>query len=257
MWNCCGASRDSDRGELFLGHYGLALAAKRAAPRTSVGTLTFAAEFLDELWPILLLAGVEHVRIAPWLITMSSSTLPNDRYPETVSPIEFSYYPYSHSLLMAGVWAIVIGAIYFAIRRYGRGGWIVGLLVLSHWFLDLPMHRADLPLWFGKSSPQVGWGWWNAIAVAYIVEFTIYAAGVSLYARATRPRDRIGRWGLWAYVTLLAAIYISSNRAPPPSERVLALGALGVWVFVPLAWWVDKHRYYIGRIDVSSEHLTG
>lgn len=241
---------------MFLGHYGLAFAAKRAAPRGSLGTLTFAAEFLDELWPILLLLGVEHARIAPWLIRMSSSTLPNDRYRESVTPIDFTYYPYSHSLLMAVVWAILIGGIYFAIRRYGRGGLIVGLLVLSHWLLDLPMHRSDLPLWFGDSSPKVGWGWWNAIAVTYVVEFTIYAAGLSLYARSTRPRDRIGRWGLRTYAILLPAIYISSNGPPPPSERALALTTLGVWLFVPLAWWIDKHRYYTGRVDVPIEHVT-
>ncbi|HJQ53938.1 MAG TPA: hypothetical protein VJ825_08845 [Gemmatimonadaceae bacterium] len=242
---------------MFLGHYGLAFAARRAAPRTSLGTLTFAAQFLDELWPILLLAGVEQVRLAPWLIRLSSSTLPNDRYPETVTPIEFSYYPYSHSLLMALVWAVVIGGIYFAIRRYGRGGWIVGLLVLSHWFLDLPMHRADLPLWFGDSSPKFGWGVWNSLIATYLIEFGIYAVGVFAYARVTRARDRIGSWGLWTYVILLAAIYIGSNGPPPASERALALSALGIWVFVPLAWWVDKHRYYTGRVDIPIEHLSG
>jgi hypothetical protein len=104
---------------MFLGHYGLAFAARRAAPRTSLGTLTFAAEFLDELWPILLLLGVEQVRIVPGLMTMS--------------PLDFVFYPYSHSLLMAVVWALIIGGLYFAIRRYGRGAWVVALLVVSHW----------------------------------------------------------------------------------------------------------------------------
>jgi len=34
---------------MFIGHYGVALAAKKAAPRTSLGTLIFAAQFLDFL----------------------------------------------------------------------------------------------------------------------------------------------------------------------------------------------------------------
>ena len=63
---------------MFLGHYGLALAAKRAAPRTSLGTLTFAAQFADELWPILLLMGLEHVRIVPGL--MAANSLDVDRH---------------------------------------------------------------------------------------------------------------------------------------------------------------------------------
>jgi len=65
---------------VFLGHYGLAFAAKRIAPRTSLGTLTFAAQWLDELWPVLLLAGIEQVRIVPGLMA--------------ASPIDFTYYPF-------------------------------------------------------------------------------------------------------------------------------------------------------------------
>src|SRR3954470_13087223 len=215
---------------MFLGHYGLSFAAKRAAPRTSLGALTFAGEFLDELWPILLLLGVEHVKIVPGLMAMS--------------PLDFTDYPISHSLVMAAVWGSLVGGAYFLSRKYGRGAWILGPLVVSHWFLDLPMHRADLPLWPGASSPKFGWGWGNSIAVTMIVEVTIYAAGVSLYARSTRALDKIGSWGLWIYIFVLAAIFFSSNGAPPPSERALAWTTLLLWVFIPWAWWVDKHRAF-------------
>lgn len=225
---------------MFLGHYGIAFAAKRIAPRTSLGTLSFAAQFLDELWPVLLLFGVEQVRIVPGLMA--------------ASPLDFVHYPFSHSLLMAVVWGIVIAVSYFLIKRYRRGAWVVGLLVVSHWFLDVPMHRRDLPLWPGASSPMVGWGWWNSGIVTGIVELTIYAAGISLYARSTRPRDRIGRWGLWVYVVVLANVFFLSNGSPPPSERALAWTALGIWIFVPWAWWVDKHRSPIARIDAAVAH---
>ncbi len=129
---------------MFLGHYGLAFAAKRVVPRTSLGALTFAAEFLDELWPILLLLGVEQVKIVPGIMA--------------TSPLDFVYYPYSHSLVMAIVWGALIGLAYYELRRYGRGAWIMALLVVSHWVLDLPMHRPDLPLWPGANSPKFGWG---------------------------------------------------------------------------------------------------
>jgi hypothetical protein len=125
---------------MFLGHYGLAFAAKRAAPRASLGVLTFAAQFLDELWPILLILGVEQVRIVPGLMA--------------ASPLDFVYYPFSHSLLMAIVYGIVIGGAYFLLRRYVRGAWVVGLLVVSHWFLDVPMHQADLPPLAGRIEPE-------------------------------------------------------------------------------------------------------
>jgi hypothetical protein len=227
---------------MFLGHYGVAFAAKRAVPRTSLGALTFAAQFLDELWPILLLLGVEQVRIVPGLMA--------------ANPLDFVYYPYSHSLLMAVVWGILVGGAYFLLRRYGRGAWIIGTLVVSHWFLDLPMHRADLPLWPGASSPKVGWGLWNSIPATYVIEFAIYAIGIAIYLRATRARDRIGGWGLWAYILVLAILYVVSNGSPPPSERALAWSALGIWLFVPWTWWVDKHREYVGRITIPIEHPT-
>ena len=223
---------------MFLGHYGIAFAAKRVAPRTSLGALAFAAQFLDELWPILLLLGIEQVRIVPGLMA--------------ANPLNFVYYPFSHSLVMAIVWGVVIGGIYSAKTRYNRGALIVGLLVVSHWLLDVPMHRPDLPLWPGASSPKLGWGWRNSIAVSTIVELTIFAAGISVYASSTRARDRIGSWGLWAYVIVLAGLFFASNGPPPPSERALAWMALAIWLFVPWAWWVDKHRSPIARIDARA-----
>ncbi|HJP85414.1 MAG TPA: hypothetical protein VJ852_05460 [Gemmatimonadaceae bacterium] len=216
---------------MFLGHYGVAFAAKRAAPRTSLGWMVFAGEFLDELWPILLLLGIERVRIVPGLMP--------------ASPLDFVYYPWSHSLLMAIVWGIALGALYFAFRKYGRGAWVLALLVVSHWFLDLPMHHKDLPLWPGEASPKYGWGLWNFVALTYIIEFTIFFAGVSAYTRATRPLDRIGRYGWWIYVAVLIVLFVMSNGSPPPSVNALASTALGIWLFAPLAWWIDKHRLYI------------
>jgi membrane-bound metal-dependent hydrolase YbcI (DUF457 family) len=190
----------------------------------------FAGEFLDELWPVLLLLGVEQVRIVPGLMTMS--------------PLEFVYYPWSHSLVMALVWGVLVGALYFAFRKYGRGALVLGALVVSHWFLDLPMHQKDLPLWPG-TSPKFGWGLWNEFAVTYIIEFTIFLAGVSAYTRMTRPLDRIGRFGWWTYCVLLAVLFVASNGPPPPSVNALAATSLGIWLFVPWAWWIDKHRALI------------
>ena len=215
---------------MFLGHYGLAFAAKRAAPQTSLGALTLAAQFLDELWPILLLTGVEHVKIVPGLMA--------------ASPLDFTDYPISHSLVMAIVWGGVVAGIYFLLKRYGQGAWIMGLLVMSHWFLDLPMHRPDLPLYPG-SATRLGFGLWNSVAATYVIEVGLYAIGIAIYVRTTRAKDRIGSWGLWVYVVALLAIFVSSHGAPPPSEKALAWTALGIWLFVPIAWWIDRHRYAV------------
>ena len=52
------------RSPMFLGHFGLAFGAKKAAPAVSLGTLFAACQFADLLWPTLLLLGYERVDIA-------------------------------------------------------------------------------------------------------------------------------------------------------------------------------------------------
>lgn len=212
---------------MFLGHYGVALAAKRAAPQASLGTLVFAAQLLDLMWPLLLLAGVERVRIVPGLMEASA--------------LDFVHYPISHSLAMAVVWAVLVGALYFAARRHRTGALVVALLVLSHWLLDAPFHRPDLPLWPG-SEARVGGGLWNSLPLTLTLELGALIAGLAVYARSTRALDRIGSWGLWLGALLLAAFFLGSLTSPPPNERALAFGGLALWLFVLWGWWVDRHR---------------
>jgi len=219
--------------DMFLGHYGVAFAAKRMAPRTSLGTLAFATQFLDELWPILLLVGIERARVVPGLMA--------------ANPIAFEYYPFSHSLATALVWGVLIGVTYLALRRYPRGAWITGAVVVSHWILDVPMHAADLPLWPG-SHTFIGWGAWRSIPLSIALDAGTFLVGLALYLRVSRAANWKGRWGLWTMVVVLLAIFIGSSFGPPPgSVRALAVSALGLWLFVPWAAWIDRHRVLISR----------
>src|ERR1700726_1672665 len=120
---------------MFLGHFGVAFAAKKVAPKTSLGTLVFAAQFADMLWPILLLLGLEKVRIVPGLLA--------------ASPFDFTSYPISHSLVAQVGWGAILGIAYFMVRRDGRSGLIVGIIVPTHWVLDFIVHRRDLPIYPG------------------------------------------------------------------------------------------------------------
>ncbi len=213
---------------MFLGHFAVALAAKRAAPKVSLGTLVMGAQFVDLLWPVLLLAGVEHVRIVPGLTA--------------VTPLDFYDYPISHSLVGAAVWGVLGGALYYAFRRDRAGAVIIALCVLSHWVLDLATHRPDLPLWPG-SSTVVGLGLWNSFFWTVAIEGGLFVAGAALYLQTTTAKDRIGSIGLWAFLVLLAAIYASSILAPPPPSvsAIAVAGNLG-WLFVAWGYWIDRHR---------------
>jgi hypothetical protein len=155
--------------------------------------------------------------------------------------LDFTYYPFSHSLLFALFWGAALGSIHFARVRVVRASVIVGLLVVSHWVLDLPMHRPDLPLAPGMAA-KVGFGLWNSIPLTLVLEFGIFGAGVVIYVRGTMSRDRIGSWGVWLLVALLVAILLSGFGPLPTSERAVALGALGLWAIVPAFWWIDRHR---------------
>jgi len=50
---------------VFIGHFAVAFAAKRAAPELSLGTLFLAAQLADLVWPTLVMLGVESVAVAP------------------------------------------------------------------------------------------------------------------------------------------------------------------------------------------------
>jgi hypothetical protein len=222
---------------MLLGHYAIALAAKSYAPRTSLGTLVLAAQFPDLIWPVFIFLGWEHVAIVPGLMA--------------ASPFDFVYYPISHSLLTIALWSVVLGGGYFVFRRYARGAAIIVVAVVSHWLLDALMHRPDLPLWPG-SSVKVGFGLWNSIAATLIIEVTLFVAGIVIYTSATRPRDRLGTQALIAMLALLILIFAAGFfLAPPHGAHLVAWAGLGLWLFVPWAAWIDRHR------EASRRHGMG
>lgn len=216
---------------MFIGHYAVAMGAKKFAPHTSLGTLLTAATFIDLLWPVLLMLGLERVRIAPGITAFT--------------PLDFESYPISHSLLACLVWAALFGGVYWSVKRYTQGGLILGALVISHWVLDAIAHRPDLPLTpFGET--RVGLGLWNSVAATLVIEILLFATMAWMYSRVTRARDAIGSWSLVGFVALALVIYASASFGPvPPSVDAIAWSGNAQWLFVVLAAWTDRHREVI------------
>jgi membrane-bound metal-dependent hydrolase YbcI (DUF457 family) len=213
---------------MFIGHHAAAFAAKPLAPRISLGTLFAATILLDLVWPILLILGIEHVRLAPGITAFT--------------PFDFYDYPVTHSLVAALGWSIVLAVLYRLIARAeARATLVVGAAVFSHWVLDFVTHRPDLPLWPG--GPKVGLGLWNSIPATIVVEVALFVAALVLYLRATRARDRTGAIALWTLVGFLGLIYVANIIGPPPPD-VQAIGWAGLaqWLFVPWGYWIDRHR---------------
>lgn len=221
---------------MFIGHYAVALAAKRAAPRTSLGTFLAAATLADLLLPVFFLAGWEHAHIVP--------------NPNPFLRLWLDSIPISHSLVTLIGWGVLFAILYRMRTGYERGSVVVALLVLSHWVLDWVTHRPDMPLYPGGAA--LGLGLWNSPTATVVTESVMFAAALWLYAASTRARDGVGRYGFWTFVVVLLLSYYGSLFSPPPSsERAFAIGGIIFgWLFVAWAEWGDKHRDYVAGSSV-------
>jgi hypothetical protein len=212
---------------LFIGHAAVALAAKPLAPRTSLALLLAAAFWVDMVWPVFLLFGIEQVRIDPGNTAFT--------------PLDFVHYPWTHSLAAAIAWSVLFALVFLRSRK--REALILGLLVFSHWALDALSHRPDLPLWPG-SATMIGLGLWYSVPATLAVELSMFAIGVSIYVRAAPARDRTGFFAFWGLIAFLLAAYAGNAFGPPP-PNVLAIaitGIAGSALFTVWAWWADRHR---------------
>jgi hypothetical protein len=197
---------------MFIGHFGLGLAAKKLNSRPSLGTCFLAAQLIDLLWPFFLLLGWEKVTIQPGNTTFT--------------PLDFISYPYSHSLLAVFIWAFLFGTVYYSLRKDKATALLLALLVISHWFLDLLTHRPDLPLGLSGST-KLGLGLWNHKVATLVVEIFIFLAGSYLYASATKAKNKTGLYAFGGLIVFLLALYLMSAFSSPPPD-VTSIAYVGV-----------------------------
>lgn len=213
---------------MFIGHFGVGLAAKKTDTRISLGTYFIAAQFIDLLWPTLLLLGIEKVEIVEGI--------------SKAVPLDFVSYPVSHSFVMVLVWGVLFGLVYKLIKKNTKGAVILALCVISHWVLDLIVHVPDLPLYPGD-SPKVGFGLWNSPGVSITIEMLIFFTGVFLYNGATNAKNKKGSIGFWSLIAFFLIIHFANLFGPPPpSVTAIAWSGQLQWLFVIWAYWVDRNR---------------
>lgn len=213
---------------MFIGHFAAGFAAKRIAPRGSLPAYFAAAQLPDLLWPVLVAVGVERVTIAPG--------------DTAFTPLRFDSYPISHSLALDVLWGALFALGLWWATRSRSAAAVSAALVVSHWLLDFASHRADMPLVPGGS--RYGLGLWNSVPGTLAVESALFAMGVALYAQATKPRDRVGRYGLIGLVLLLVTAYLGAAFGPPPPSvsAVVVTGIAGSLALLLLSAWTDRHR---------------
>jgi len=193
---------------MFVGHYGVSFAAKRAEPAIPLWVLFIAVQLLDVLWAPFVLLGIEKVRIVPGFTASN--------------PLDLYYMPYTHSLVAAIGWSVIAFLAYrFAVRSAPpRAAAIVGLAVFSHWVLDFLVHRPDLPLY--DNTAKVGLGLWNLPAVALGLEALLLFGAMWLYLQHTARRTAMLVFGV---VMLGIQAYVFFGP-PPASDNAAAATAL-------------------------------
>jgi FtsH-binding integral membrane protein len=211
---------------MFIGHFGVGMAAKKVDPSISLGTVFLAAQFLDLLWPTLLLLDLEHVVIEPGI--------------SKVTPLNFIDYPISHSLMFVLGWALLFGVVYFLLTRKRKGAILLGCLVVSHWVLDLIVHIPDLPIYPGNSA-KLGLGLWNSVLFTILIEGAIFLSGILLYAKAKRDANQRVSWWFWSLIIFFMVIHTMNLLGPPPPDvQAIAWAGQLQWLLIIWGWWADK-----------------
>lgn len=214
---------------MFVGHYGVSFAIKSLDKRIPLWLLFVAVQFVDVLWAIFVMIGIEKVRITPGITA--------------TNPLDLYYMPYTHSLIAALLWSVAGFAVYkFAFKGTNYAAFLVGAAVFSHWVLDLIVHQPDLPLY--DDTYKLGLGVWNYPAIAFALESGLLFAGIFLYLRSTTAVSTAGRFGMLIFgVILLILQSVVFFGAPPPSPLAAALTALVSYIVLAAAvYWLEKKR---------------
>ncbi|HSF44791.1 MAG TPA: metal-dependent hydrolase [Chitinophagaceae bacterium] len=208
---------------MFIGHFAVGLASRRIDRAPSLAMMFIAVQLLDLIWPILVLLGIETLQV----------DVGNTR----MTPLDFNYYPYSHSLLMAVVWGILLGLLYYLTTKNKKGSILLSLLVVSHWILDFLTHRPDLPL-SPFNDQKFGLGLWNHPVLESVIEIGLFLLGTIWYYQSVKPVRKIAFWSLIGF--FLFSHIMNLLGPPPPSGEMVAWAAMAMWIFVFWAWWVEK-----------------
>jgi hypothetical protein len=199
--------------------------------------LFLAVQWMDVVWSVLVLNGVEKVRIVPGLMEGSA--------------LDLYYMPYTHGLFGALALSIVFGGVVALFFRENRRAvfLVCAAAVFSHWILDLVVHKPDLWVY---DDVKLGFGLWRWIWISLPLELALLLAGAWIYARYL-PARGYGNVALWLFVALMAAVEIYAVFGPPPAspaaEAETALVAYGVLAL--MAALVDLSRQPAPRPNLA------
>jgi hypothetical protein len=191
---------------MFIGHYGVAFAAKPLQKPIPLWLLFLAVQWLDVVWSVLVMLGVEKLRIVKGFTEANA--------------MDLYYMPYTHGLIGALALSAALGAMTILFLRDRRAAVfaVIAGAVFSHWLLDLIVHVRDLPL-IGNSM-KVGFGLWRYAWLSLCLELLTLYAGAAIYARYAPSQTRVGEAALWTYVVVLTLVQLYGQFGPDPASPV-------------------------------------
>lgn len=210
---------------MFIGHYSAAFVAATHPKAPPLPVLVAAAQFVDILFFLFVLLGVENMGIKPGLTVMN--------------PMDLYDMPITHSLLgSVALGAVFAGFVYFT-RYMAPAAFIAGAVVVSHWFLDLLVHAPDLTI--AGQPPKLGLGLWNHPAIAMPLELALAFGSLWYLVRKNNLRNR--QTPLLVLAGTLLAMQLFNWFAPAPTEMSAALPLSGLTAFflaIGLSWWLER-----------------
>ena len=221
---------------MFVGHYSVAFAAKSERNRIRLWVLFVAVQLVDFIWAILVLLGIEKVRIVPGITA--------------ASPLDLYYMPYTHSLIGALIWSVLAAFVYKMTRGVNASraaALIVGFAVFSHWILDLIVHRPDLAIY--DDTWKVGFGLWNYKGLEFGLEIALLLGGLIIYLQRNSGISTARKAGIVVFALFMVLVQTTSTffGRPHSSDRAVAITALAAYtVFAGLAFLLEKRRRSYG-----------
>ena len=205
---------------MFIGHYGVAYAAKTVAPKAPLAAYFLAVQVLDVLFSVFVLGGVEHMEIV-------------HKY-TSYNPYRLYDMPITHSLAGALGWAIAVGIVAAIVRLPRRESLWLGLAVFSHFLLDLPVHTPDLTIACDDTA-KLGLVLWNNVTLVLALELLMLLGGWILFTRSKRSDATFPQQRNRIFLGILALLTIATPFMPDPSSPT-AFAVQALVLYCALAW---------------------
>ncbi len=218
---------------MFIGHYGASFVAATQPKAPPLGTLFVAAQLIDFGFFSFLIAGIEKARLVPGTTVMN--------------PMDLYSMPWTHSLVGAAAWGIGFALLLLLASRSAVTAAIGGIVVLSHWLIDLLVHTQDLTI-IG-TPPKLGLGLWNYPLVEMPLELVFAFGGLAWYLSQTKATHAAGRFGPWLLALVMAGLQAFNWFGPqptaiidPPPVEMAPLGLFAYVLMAVIAWWMASAR---------------